>query len=131
MKARFVLTSVTCGVILFMRVSSGAVITFDDLLHNTGSTSDISSHYQGLVWSNVSVMNSILYTNVLGVTGYYYGLASPSNVAVLFGSNQFSPNSEIDSPATNINFLSAYLTGAGLVSLASTAVKSVTSVAQI
>jgi len=39
-------------------------------------------------------------------------MASSSNVAALFGSNAFGiANSEIDSPGTNFNFISAYLTG--------------------
>jgi hypothetical protein len=90
------------------------IITFDDL-SETASGSFIANGYQGLNWNSVSCNNAILLTNLLphmfpgapinGLSGDYYGMVSPSNVAVLFS------GSEIDSPGTNFNFLSAYLTG--------------------
>ena len=43
-----------------------------------------------------------------GTNGYYYGMVSAPNVAF----NDWGGPAEIDSPGTNFNFLSAYLTGA-------------------
>jgi hypothetical protein len=83
------------------------VVAFDDLPENTGDASLIPNNYQGLVWSNFGAVNSILNTNNLGLTGYYYGMVSVSNVAF----NAVGNPAEIDS-ATNFNFLSAYFTGA-------------------
>jgi hypothetical protein len=103
---------------------SQTVVTFDDL-SETGSGSYISYNnqgYEGLIWNSIDVNNAILFTNVLpnlfpgaptnGLSGDYYGMVSASNVAEMFGSNDAIPNSEIDSPNTNFNFLSAYFTGA-------------------
>jgi hypothetical protein len=94
--------------LLFFSVSVHAqtVITFDDLTDSTTGTF-IPTGYQGLSWSNFAYTTPVLATNVSGLTGYYYGMVSPSNVALNAGG---SP-AEIDS-ATNFNFLSAYLTGA-------------------
>lgn len=84
------------------------VVTFDDLPVNTDTTSFIPGNYQGLIWSNLAVENAILSTNILGVTGYHYGMVSASNVTF----NAFGNPVEIDSTGTNFNFLSTYLTGA-------------------
>jgi len=86
---------------------SQTVITFDDI-SNIGTGMFITSGYQGLSWSNFFPLNAILRTNGFGLDGYYYGMASPSNVAY----NGFGNPAEIDSPGTNFNFLSAYFTGA-------------------
>ncbi len=96
-------------------VGWATLVTFDDL-SETGSGEFLSSPYQGLIWNDVFCNNAILYTNVLahaffpgaptnGLSGDYYGMVSVSNVAVM------ETGSEIDSPSTNFNFLSAYLTG--------------------
>ncbi len=85
----------------------GDVLTFDDL-SETASGSFIANGYGGLVWSNFAAKNAILYTTLHGVSGYYYGMVSASNVA--YGA--FSGGAEIDSPGTNFNFQSAYFTGA-------------------
>jgi len=88
---------------------SQIVVTFDDL-SETGSGAFLQG-YQGLTWSNILCNNAILRTNVEdhiftnGLSGDFYGMVSASNVALMF------PNCEIDSPGTNFNFLSAFLTG--------------------
>ena len=96
---------------------SQTVVTFDDLSEN-GSGAYFGYEYQGyegLTWSNILCRNAILFTNVLpqyfpgapanGLSGDYYGMVSPSNVAVL------ATGCEIDARGTNFNFLGAYLTG--------------------
>jgi hypothetical protein len=98
---------------------SQTVVTFDDL-NETGSGSFLPNGYSGLNWSNISCNNAILETGIFarlqptglsnGLTGDYYGMVSPSNVAAL-------ASSEIDSPGTNFNFLSAYLTGCWMSNL--------------
>ena len=92
---------------------SQTVITFDDL-DETGSGSYLVNTYQGLSWNNFAVNNAILFTNqpgkeytTNGLSGDYYGMVSASNVAV----NGIGNPAEIDSPGTNFNFLSTYLTG--------------------
>lgn len=89
--------------------SSGraGVVTFDDLALNTANGSFVPNGYQGLVWSNFSAVNAILFTAVNGSNGYYNGMVSASNVAL----NAFGAPAEIDS-SSNFNFLSAYMTGA-------------------
>ena len=86
---------------------SQTVITFDDLPLSTGRSSLLLTNYQGLVWSNFIATNGVVHPGNL-TNGYYYGVVSASNVA--FGG--FVSPTEIDSPGTNFNFLSAYLTGA-------------------
>ena len=83
---------------------AATLVTFDDLSDNASGTW-FTSPYYGLNWINILHQNSILDTNLLGLTGNYYGMVSPSNTAAM------SPGSEIASPGTNFNFLSAYLTG--------------------
>jgi len=111
--------AVCLSLLAFCAGSTGAqtVVTFDDL-SETGSGSWFSIKYQGyegLTWSNILCNNAILYTNVLaleipglpgGRSGDYCGMASASNVVMLIS------GCEIDSPSTNFDFLSAYLTGA-------------------
>ena len=107
MKLRlFLLPAVCLSLLVFSTVSacSQTVVTFDDLSDNA-SGAWFTSPYYGLNWINILHQNSILDTNLLGLTGNYYGMVSPSNTAALF------PGSEITSPGTNFNFLSAYLTG--------------------
>ncbi len=114
MKSRLFLQSLICFTLLALSTASTkgqSVITFDDL-HVTGSGEYIPNGYQGLVWSNFGVVNAILETNLPpvlggGLSGIYYGMVSPSNVAVNAGGTP----AEIDS-STNFNFLSVYLTGA-------------------
>ena len=88
---------------------SQTVITFDDIPLNNGTGEFLANNYQGLVWSNFAVVNGILnHNNFPFVTnGFFYGVVSSSNVALNAGGDP----SEIDSPGTNINFLSAYFTG--------------------
>lgn len=113
MKTKLLLLSLSVLTpLVFSPVStrSQTVITFDDIPLNNGTGVFLANNYDGLVWSNFAVVNGILaprngpppYTN-----GTYYGVVSPSNVAIL----AFDGPSEIDSPGTNFNFLSAYLTG--------------------
>jgi hypothetical protein len=103
----------TAAPLLATSVPAQTLVTFDDL-NETGSGSYIAAPYQGLVWSNFAVGNAILFTNqpgrqytTNGLSGDYYGMVSASNVAV----NGIGNPAEIDSPGTNFNFLSAYLTG--------------------
>jgi len=86
---------------------SQTVITFDDIPSPPGGAF-ITNNYQGLSWSNFATLNAILQTNLNGVSGYGYGMVSPSNVA--FNADGYP--AEIDSPGTNFNFLSAYFAGA-------------------
>jgi hypothetical protein len=86
---------------------SQTVITFDDIPSPPGGAF-ITNDYQGLSWSNFATLNAILQTNAHGASGYGYGMVSPSNVA--FNADGYP--AEIDSPGTNFNFLSTYLTGA-------------------
>jgi hypothetical protein len=83
------------------------VVTFDDL---TGPRLDfiVPQGYQGLSWTNFSCLNSVVESNLFGLDGYVLGMVSASNVAF----NGSGYPAEIDSPGTNFNFLSAYLTGA-------------------
>jgi hypothetical protein len=87
------------------------VVTFDDIAIlpvNPDPYESIPHGYQGLVWSNLYVRNALLFSNAVGVAGYSYGMVSPSNVVF----NGLGNPAEIDSPNTNFNFLSVYLTGA-------------------
>ena len=86
---------------------SQTVVTFDDI-SNIGNSAIITNGYQGFNWTNFWVLNAFTQTANNGLSGYYYGMVSPSNVA--FNGSGFP--SEIDSPGTNFNFLSAYFTGA-------------------
>ena len=88
---------------------SATVITFDNIPLNNGTGVFLANNYQGLVWSNCAVVNGILSPNNPPpiTNGFYYGVVSSSNVAVL----AYNGTSEIDSPGTNFNFLSAYFTG--------------------
>ena len=91
--------------------SWATVITFDDL-SETASGSFIANGYQGLNWSEILAFNAILHTNLPvviggGVSGFYYGMVSASNAISIGG---YGP-AEIDT-FTNLNFRSAYLTGA-------------------
>jgi len=90
-------------------VHSQTVITFDDfdVSHDYSYTTIISNGYQGLNWSNLYVGNSFIESNNNGMSGYVYGMVSPSN----FAYNADGYPAEIES-ATNFNFLSTYLTGA-------------------
>ena len=89
---------------------SQTVVTFDDInvALTPGYATNIPTGYQGLIWSNFWVVNSILHAESVNTNGYYYGMVSPSNVAFNAGGTP----AEIDSPGTNFNFLSVYLTGA-------------------
>jgi hypothetical protein len=103
----FLLPFSVITLLIFSAISTRAtVVTFDDL-HETGSGSYLVNSYQGLVWSNVAVYNTILSPSVFGTNGCYYGMVSASNAAV----NGIGNPAEIDS-STNFNFLSVYLTGA-------------------
>ncbi len=97
------------GLLVFAAFSarSQTVSTFDDIPSPPGGAF-ITNGYQGLSWSNFATLNAILQTNALGASGAGYGMVSPSNVA--FNADGYP--AEIDSPGTNFNFLSTYLTGA-------------------
>jgi hypothetical protein len=84
------------------------IISFDDFLDtHAGGGTLITNAYQGLVWSNFAVANAVLLTVNSGLSGAYYGMLSPSNVAV----NAHGDPAEIVAGGTNFNFASAYLTG--------------------
>jgi hypothetical protein len=108
----FLLSVALLSFLAFSSVSalSQTVITFDTLPLNTGSPIYIPNGYQGLSWSNFGCVNGLLTPTVYPslTDGYYYGVVSASNVAF----NVLGTPAEIDSPGTNFNFLSAYLTGA-------------------
>jgi hypothetical protein len=112
MKMKSFLLPLSTLALLVFSASSGCsqtVITFDDIPLNNGTGEFLANNYHGLVWSNFAVVNGILNSNINGhiTNGFYYGVVSPSNVAIA----DFNGTSEIDSPGTNLNFLSAYLTG--------------------
>jgi hypothetical protein len=86
---------------------SQTVITFDDIAAPADGAF-ITNGYQSLNWSNFGVGNAVLHSNINGVSGYNYGMVSPSNIAF----NADGTPAEIDSPGTNFTFLSAYFTGA-------------------
>jgi hypothetical protein len=98
---------------------SQTIVTFDDL-NETGSGAFFQG-YEGLTWNGILCNNAILFTNILphesqgeptnGLSGDYYGMVSASNVAEVITRPDFGFVPEIDSPGTNFNFLSAYLTG--------------------
>jgi hypothetical protein len=106
----FLLPSVLIAFFSFPMIPAcrATIITFDDILHDTGVSSLIANGYQGLVWSNFSSVNAVLQTNDFGLSGYYYGMVSASNVAFDASGNP----AEIDSTGATFNFLSVYLTGA-------------------
>jgi len=99
------------ALVIFPMISahSQTVITFDDLsVTSTGlAIASIPNGYQGLTWSNMDIVNAIREATANGTNGGYYGMVTPPNVAF----NAFGNPGEIDSPGTNFNFLSAYLTG--------------------
>ena len=99
-------TSFTLFTFLPLSTSGQNLITFDDL-SETGSGSFVANGYAGLNWSNFGVNNAILFANQFGLCGDYYGMVSASNVTV----GGFANPTEIDSPGTSFNYLSAYLTG--------------------
>jgi hypothetical protein len=121
MKAKRFLLLAALSSVIPVSAQSAVTVTFDDLPLNSHFLFPVPSNYQGLAWSSVDTVNAILDTNVIagrhpnipgGLTGEYFGMVSLSNVAILYGSNAFGiANSEIDSPGTNFNFISAYLTG--------------------
>ena len=106
----FMLLAVFSSVLPVVSTRSQTLVTFDDL-SETGSGAWFSIQYQGyagLSWSNIMCNNAVLATNSPFhglLTGDFYGMVSPSNVAVM------DPSCEIDSFGTNFNFLSTYLTG--------------------
>jgi hypothetical protein len=111
MKAKsFLLPLLVLSLLIFSAVStrSQTVITFEDA-PNSSRGVNLPDGYQGLSWSNFGVVNAVLTSNLVGVSGANYGMVSPSNVAY---SSAFGLPSEIDSPGTNFSFLSVYLTGA-------------------
>jgi hypothetical protein len=88
-------------------VVSQTVITFDDI-PTPNLYASIPNGYQGLTWSsNFSVLSAVQFTANGDLSGYYYGMVTPSNVAY----NGSASPVEVDS-ATNFDFFSAYLTGA-------------------
>jgi hypothetical protein len=86
---------------------SQILVTFDDL--SATPPGPIPNGYQGLDWSNdFQVLDARGVANSgVGTNGYYYGMVSPSNVAFNAGGYP----TEVDS-ATDLDFFSAYLTGA-------------------
>ena len=89
--------------------SRGSTLTFDDLVDtHAGGGTLITNRYQSLIWSNFAVGNAVLETANNGLSGYYYGMLTASNVAL----NAHGNPAEIDGTGTNFNFFSVYLTGA-------------------
>jgi hypothetical protein len=91
---------------------SQTIITFDDIPLNTPAAVSLTNTYQGLVWSNCYIGNGILNPQIGApapplTNGFYYGVVSLSNMAVM----AFGGASEVDSPGASFNFLGAYLTG--------------------
>jgi hypothetical protein len=110
MKAKLLALPLACFILItFFALSthSQTVVTFDDLPPSFGGT-PIPTGYQGLSWSNFAVTDAILRYNNGNVDGYYYGMVSPSNVAL----NSYGDPAEIDARGTNFDLLSTYLTGA-------------------
>jgi hypothetical protein len=122
MRSKLLPLSLAILALLTVSARSQTIVTFDDLSESGsgaffgyGSGALAPQGYAGLIWSNIACNNAILLTNVLpnefpgaptnGLSGDYYGMVSPPNVALML------PSCEIDSYATNFNFLSAYLTG--------------------
>jgi len=97
------------SLLVFSAISpvGATIVTFDDI-SSIRIISSITNGYQSLSWSNVFCLNAVLHNNLNGVSGYYYGMVSVSNVAY---SGNGEP-AEIDARGTNFDFLSAYLTGA-------------------
>jgi hypothetical protein len=104
----------------FASLRCAAVVTFDDLptglrtyTNGDGSVfTDIpyvalTNGYQQLNWSNLFAVNAPLITTRVGPYGGYYGMVSASNVVF----NSDGAPAEVNSPATDFNFLSVYLTG--------------------
>jgi hypothetical protein len=81
-------------------------LTFDDLSFN-GLDGQIPNGYGGLQWNNFFVQNTAQGTNLLGISGYFNGLVSPTNVAF----NAFGGTASF-SASNAFNLDSAYLTGA-------------------
>lgn len=115
MKTRsFLLVFVPLAILMSLATParSQTLVTFDDfdLSHAHAYSTNIPNGYQGLNWTNFGIVNGILQSSALGgyLSGYNYGMVTPSNVAY----NAFGNPAEIDSPGTNFSFLSAYLTGA-------------------
>ena len=108
------LSFVSLAILMSLATSapSPTLVTFDDfdLSHAHAYSTNIPNGYQGLNWTNFGIVNGILQSSALGgyLSGYNYGMVTPSNVAY----NAFGNPAEIDSPGTNFSFLSAYLTGA-------------------
>jgi len=102
-KSRFLLSCLVYFAVLAhcsLSVTSGEVVTFDDLVAGT----NVPNGYQGLNWGNFDAENPLVFP----IGGYRYGMVSPSNVAF----NGFGNPAEIDAIGTKFNFLGAYLTGA-------------------
>jgi hypothetical protein len=110
MKLRSFLIPAAClHLLVFCAVSSRSqtVVTFDDI-SNVGNSAVITNGYQGLNWTNFWVLNAFTQTSTYGLSGYYYGMVTASNVAY----DGFGNPAEIDSPGTNFDFLGAHFTGA-------------------
>lgn len=113
MKLRSFLLSVTCLAILALSslpASAQTLITFDDILVPTNNTLiSITNGYQRFDWSNFFALSVSNQTRLYGITnGDNYGMVSAPNVAFNGSGNP----AEMDSPGTNFDFFSAYLTGA-------------------
>jgi len=109
MKARFLTLPLACFAMLTLSAAitrSQTLVTFDDI--SIDFHGPIPNGYQGLTWSNFWMLNAVLFSNVAGVTGYSYGMVSPSDVAF----NALGNPAEVDARGTDFNFLSVYLTGA-------------------
>ena len=116
MNARaFLLPLISFTFFTFSPLSTKAqnLITFDDISYSDGGTTivlavSITNGYAGLDWGNFGAVNVPMEASLYGTNGYYYGMVSAPSVAF----NGAGTQAEIDSPGTNFNFLSAYLTGA-------------------
>jgi hypothetical protein len=112
MNARLASVLLMLLTVLCALARSQTVVTFDDIPLNNGTGVFLQNNYQGLVWSNFAVVNGFLAPHNDGnvTNGFYYGVVSPSNVAIV-DFNIANNDSEIDSQGSNFNFLSASFTG--------------------
>src|SRR5258706_553629 len=97
----------TLSIFSLVTICPAALVTFDGI-SNIGTGTFITNGYQGLNWTNFAPLNAVNEALSNGLSGYYYGMESASNVAY----NAFGNPAEVKATGTNFNFFSAYLTGA-------------------
>ncbi len=114
-------TVLTLVTITYATLSLATIVTFDDIPTGlqTFTMGDgtvftivpfvpLTNGYEQLNWSNLLAVNGPLHAGRFGEEGYNYGMVSASNVVF----NSDGAPAEVNSPATDFNFLSVYLTGA-------------------